>query len=43
MAKYGYLGPEWLNSDKNQIDLGQEILRAPAQLSAPAQKTKIFL
>ena len=42
MAKYRYLGPEWLQSAKNQIDLGKEILRAPAQPSAPAQKTKIF-
>ena len=43
MAKYRYLGPEWLQSAKNQIDLGKEILRAPAQPSAPAQNTKIFL
>ena len=37
------IGPEWLQSAKNQIDLGKEILRAPAQPSAPAQKTKIFI
>ena len=33
MTKYRYLGPEWLQSAKNQIDLGKEILRAPAQPS----------
>ena len=32
-----------LQSAKNQIDLGKEILRAPAQPSAPAQKTKTSL
>ena len=43
IAKYRYLDPEWLQSAKNQIDLGKDILRAPAQPSATAQKTKIFL
>ena len=39
VARYRYLGPEWLQSAKNQIDLGKEMFRAPAQHSAPAQKT----
>ena len=40
MPKYRYLGPEWIQSPKNQIDLEKQILTAPAQPSAPAEKTK---
>ena len=37
MDKYRYLGPIWLQSAKNQIDLVRE------RSSAPAQKIKIFV
>ena len=40
IAKYKDLGPEWLQSAKNQIDLGKDIQRAPAKPSALAQKPK---
>ena len=44
IATCRYLGPEWLQSAKNQIDLGKkDTLRVPEQPSAPAQNTKIFL
>ena len=43
MAKYRYLGPDGLQSAQNQIDLGKEKSRAPAQTCAPAQKIIFFL
>ena len=42
-ANYRYLGPEWLQSSKNQIDLGEEIASAPAQPCVPAKKPQKHL
>ena len=36
-----YLGPEWLQSNKNQMDLEKEVLSALAQPCAPAKKIKV--